>query len=88
LNIFGQKTVVPYRTHSYGVFDKGQLFIQFCILHSAFCIFLPRQHRHIDQHILNEDPVARGGIIDENVCDGTHELAVLDNGGARLECGQ
>lgn len=31
------------------------------------------------QHIFNEDAVARGGVVDENVGDGAHQLSVLDN---------
>ena len=46
------------------------------------------QHRHIDQHILGKDPVAGGGIIDQNVGHGTDELAVLNDRRARQECGQ
>ena len=40
------------------------------------------------KHILNENSVTRGGIIYENVRDSAHELAVLDDGRARHECGQ
>ena len=42
-----------------------------------------RQHRHIDQHILGKDSVARGGIIDQDVGHGTDELTVLDDRRAR-----
>ena len=47
-------------------------------------------HRHLCrvQHILNENSVTRGGIVDENVCYRAHELAVLNDGGACHECGQ
>ena len=51
-------------------------------------LFLPRQHRHIGEHILEEDPVTRGGIVDQNMGDGAHDLAVLDDGGAGRECVQ
>jgi hypothetical protein len=34
---------------------------------------------HIGQHILNEDPVARGGIVYHHVGDRAHQLAVLDD---------
>ena len=51
-------------------------------------MLLPRQKRHIDQHILGEDAVARRGIVDQHVRHRAHELAVLDNGGAAHECGQ
>ena len=42
-------------------------------------------HRHLRgvQHILNENAVPRGGIVDHNVRDRTYKLAVLDDGGAR-----
>ena len=36
------------------------------------------QVSHLIQHILNENSVARGGIIYENVCHRPDELAVLD----------
>ena len=40
------------------------------------------------QHILNENAVARGGIVDHNVRHRAHKLAVLDDGRAAHECGQ
>lgn len=40
------------------------------------------------EHILNKDAVACGGVADEDVGNGAHDLAVLDNGAARHECGQ
>jgi len=32
------------------------------------------------EHILNKNPVARGGIADQHVGHGTDQLAVLDDG--------
>ena len=49
--------------------------------------FLPRQQRHIDQHILGEDAVARRGIVDQHVRHRAHELAILNDRAARQECG-
>ena len=46
------------------------------------------QQWHIDQHILGKDPVARGGVVDQDVGHGADELAVLVDGGARQVCGQ
>ena len=40
------------------------------------------------QHIFNENAVARGGVVDENMGHSPHELAVLDNRRAAQECGQ
>ena len=40
------------------------------------------------QHIFNENSVPRGGIIYQNVCYRSYELAVLDDGAARHECVQ
>ena len=40
------------------------------------------------QHILNENSVTRGGVVDEHVRHSSDELAVLDDGAARQECGQ
>ena len=34
------------------------------------------------EHVFKEDAVPRGRIIDEHVGDGSHELAVLDDGAA------
>ena len=34
------------------------------------------------KHILNENSVFRGGIVDHNVGDRSHELAVLNDGRA------
>ena len=41
-------------------------------------------HRHLRgaQHIFNENSVPRGGIVNENVGDGTDQLAVLNDGAA------
>ena len=50
--------------------------------------FSPCQHWHADEHIFGEDPVSHGGVTDHHVCDGSHELAVLNNRRARHECGQ
>ena len=36
----------------------------------------------LPHHIIDEDPVPRCGVVDENVGDGAHQLAVLDNGAA------
>ena len=48
------------------------------------------RHGHLRsvEHIFDEDSVARGGIIDEHVGDGSDELAVLDYRRSRHECGQ
>ena len=35
-----------------------------------------------------ENAVARGRVVDQDVGDCSNELAVLDDGGARHECGQ
>ena len=35
---------------------------------------LPRQQRHIDQHILGKDAVARRGIVDQHVRHRAHRL--------------
>ena len=35
------------------------------------------------KHIFDEDTVPRGGIVDQNMRDRPHELAVLDDRGAR-----
>ena len=51
-------------------------------------VFLPRHHRHVDQHVFEEDPISRGGIVDQHVGDGTDDLAVLDDGASAQECGQ
>ena len=40
------------------------------------------------QHILNENAVASGGIVDQHVGDRSDELAVLNDGRARHECVQ
>jgi len=50
--------------------------------------FLSRQHRHIDEHILQNDPVSRGGIVDEDMRHGSDDLAVLNDRRAAHECGQ
>ena len=42
------------------------------------------------QHVFDEDAVAGGGVVDEDVSDGADELAVLDNGTAAhadVKCG-
>ena len=48
----------------------------------------PQYLRHLTQHILNEYPVPRRGVADEDVGHGAHDLAVLTDGRARHECGQ
>ena len=50
--------------------------------------FLSRHQRHIDQHIFEEDPVARGGIVDQHMRNGPHHLSVLNDRRAAHECGQ
>ena len=40
------------------------------------------------QHILNEDPVSRGGVVDQHVRHSSNEPAVLNDGGAAHVCGQ
>ena len=32
------------------------------------------------QHVFNEDAVAAGGVVDQDVGDGADQVAVLDNG--------
>ena len=46
------------------------------------------RHLRRVEHIFNENAVARGGIVDENVGDRPDKLTVLDDGGAAHECGQ
>ncbi len=41
--------------------------------------FLSRRHGHVSQHILHKDAVAARGVVDEDVGDGTHQLAVLQD---------
>ena len=53
----------------------------------AFCV-LPREVAHLIQHIFNENSVPRGGVVDENVGDSSHEFSVLDDRRATQECGQ
>ena len=48
----------------------------------------PRRHGHIDEHIFDEDSISRCRIVYKNVCYCSDELAVLDDGRARHECGQ
>ena len=48
--------------------------------HFDFALRHPRQrHLHRIEHILNENAVSRGGIVDQHVRDRADELAVLDN---------
>ena len=37
------------------------------------------------QHIFDEDPVAHGWVVDEDMGDGNYEFAVLDDGRAWQE---
>ena len=61
----------------------------YSILHFVLCILHLRcQIAHLPQHILNEYTIPRGGIVDEDVGDSSHELAVLYDGRATHECGQ
>ena len=52
----------------------------------AFLLF--RQRAHLTQHVVDKYSVPRGGVVDQDMGDRTDELAVLDQGGARQECGQ
>ena len=64
-------------------------------LHELNCLLLNARQRnscrrqfiasHLTriQHIFNENAVARGGIVDEDVCHRADELAVLNDGRAR-----
>ena len=51
-------------------------------------MFLPRQIAHLIQHIFNKYSVPRGGIVDEDVGDSSHELAVLNDWRAAQVCDQ
>ena len=57
-----------------------------------YCLLALRRlrhgHLHGGEHILDEDAISRGGIVDEDVGHRAHELAVLNDGGAAQECGQ
>ena len=55
-----------------------------------FCVrsALPRCLRHVLRHILNKDPISRGGVIDENMRHRSDNLAVLNDRAAAHECGQ
>ena len=37
------------------------------------------------QHIFNKNPIPHGGVIDENMGHGPHNLPILQNGAARHE---
>ena len=53
------------------------------------CRRLSRQRlRQIGEHILDEDPIPRGGIADQHVRHRTDQPAVLQNRAARHECVQ
>ena len=56
----------------------------------AFAFLRRFCHRHLcrRKHIFNENPVPRGGIVDEHVRDSSHELAVLNDRATRHECVQ
>ena len=82
MNDFVQNTVVPDITRLSRVVS-GTTF--YSILHlRRLC------HRYLCcvQHILDEDAVPRGGIVDQHVGDGTNQLAVLDDRGAGQVSGQ
>ena len=57
--------------------------------HFDFALRRPR-HRYICfvEHIFNENSVARGGVVYEDVGDSAYEFAVLDDGATRQVCGQ
>ena len=40
------------------------------------------------EHVFNEDAVAGSWVVDENVCDCTNQLAILDDGTAGHFCGK
>ena len=79
-------------------------FFQFCVSAVGANCVRPREtaglpyeislrrlhHRRLRgvQHILNKNAVSRGGIVDEDVGDSTHDLAVLNERRAAHECGQ
>ena len=43
---------------------------------------------HIGEHILNENAIPRGGVVDHHVGDRADELAVPDQGAAAQMCVQ
>ena len=47
---------------------------------------LSRQVAHLIQHIFNEDPVARGGVVHKDMSHSAHQLAVLNDRTAGHEC--
>ena len=54
-------------------------------------LFLCRRFRrvcHIGEHILNENAIPRGGIVDHHVGHCADQAPVLNDGAARQECGQ
>ena len=64
------------------MFFKGQHFYSILSLRRL-------RHRHLcrTQHILDENAVPRGGVVDHHVGDRADELAVLDQGAAAQVCG-
>ena len=58
------------------------------IWYSPPCSFLPHQYGRIDEHILDKDTVANGGIVDQDVRHRAHDLAVLNDRAAAHECVQ
>ena len=65
-------------------FSKGNIKPILCRNDIAFwCVSLsvdlPREIAHLRQHILNKNPVPRGGIVDQHVRDRSDELADLND---------
>ena len=82
-NIFIQFCVLPVGANT--VFARGRSMISPTILRLRR---LGGRRLRRAQHIFNENAVARGGIVDEDVCHRADELAVLNDWAARHECGQ
>ncbi len=61
--------------------DEGGLWQNFTFATAPFLCLSPHRNRHADQHIFEEDPIAGGGIIDQHMGDGAHQLSVLNDGG-------
>ena len=55
---------------------------------SPFWAAVSPSPRYLLQHIFDEDAVPRGGVVDEDMGDGSDQLAILHDGRAAHECVQ
>ena len=86
--VYGNYTDTIYQKIQIVKIKKGNIKPKFGMILPFYLICLRLGHACGGEHVFNKNPVTARRVADHDVRDRADELAVLNDGTARQECGQ